>query len=94
MSKSTAPWTAEQIENINRYQHSGVFHEFTCGSGNRTDEKHLDGNGTLVATEEGLHCPYCDYKQDWVHEFMANFTQDVLEMHPFYKMYPKSDVNK
>lgn len=91
--KSNAPWTPEQVENLNRYQKSGVFHEFTCGN-DRTDVNHLDGNGTLIATTEGWHCPYCDYKQVSAHEFMLNFTQEALEKHPFHTMYKKSDESK
>jgi hypothetical protein len=34
-------------------------------------DKHLDGEGVLVATPECWVCPYCDYTQDWAHEFMA-----------------------
>jgi hypothetical protein len=62
-----APWTKEQIDKLNAHQQNGQFHPYTCGSGNRTDEKHLDGEGVLVATENGWVCPYCDYKQDWAH---------------------------
>ena len=65
-----APFTPEQVEALNHWQHSGKIHPFTCG-GNRTDELHLDGQGVLVATREGWVCPYCDYKQDWAHDFMA-----------------------
>lgn len=61
-----APWTKEQIDKLNAHQQNGRFHPYTCG-GNRTDEKHLDGEGVLVATENGWVCPYCDYKQDWAH---------------------------
>lgn len=68
-----APWTKEQVDALNRYQEKGMFHPFTCGSGNRTDEKHLDGEGILLATVNGWMCPYCDYKQDWAHEFMFKF---------------------
>jgi hypothetical protein len=66
-----SPFTDEQIEELNKYQHSGKFHPFTCG-GNRTDEKHLDGEGILVATKQGWICPYCDYTQDWAHDFMTD----------------------
>src|SRR5260221_67572 len=65
------PWKQKQIDALNAYQMSGMFHPFTCGSGNRTDEKHLDGQGILEATADGWICPFCDYKQDWAHEFMA-----------------------
>lgn len=46
------------------------MHPFTCGSGNRTDSNHLDGQGKLVATESGWICPFCEYTQDWAHSFM------------------------
>lgn len=66
-----APFTPKQVEHLNAWQKAGRFHPFTCGSGNRTDKNHLDGEGVLVATEAGWHCPYCDYKQNWCHDFMA-----------------------
>lgn len=64
-------FTKDEVESLNAYQHSGVFHPFTCG-GNRTDEHHLDGEGLLVAAEDGWYCPFCDYKQSWAHESMKN----------------------
>ena len=64
--------TDEQIRSFNEYQRIQPFHPFTCGSGRRTDEYHLDGEGILVATENGLVCPYCDYRQDWCHPFMVD----------------------
>lgn len=63
-------FTPEEVSNLNEYQQAGVMHPFTCGSGNRTDEHHLDGEGMLVATEDGWICPYCPYTQSWAHEFM------------------------
>lgn len=54
---------AEQVKHLNAYQANELFHPLTCGSGNRKDERHLDGEGVLVATENGWHCPFCDYKQ-------------------------------
>jgi hypothetical protein len=65
-------FTDDEVESLNAYQHSGAFHPFTCGSGNRTDAHHLDGEGLLVATNDGWHCPYCDYTQDWAHQFMKD----------------------
>lgn len=58
-----APWTDEQVKNLNDYQNSGRFHPFTCGNC-RND---------LVALNEGWTCPTpdCGYTQDWAHEFMA-----------------------
>ena len=54
--------TKEEVDALNEYQKSGKFHPYTCG-GNRTDEKHLDGQGILIATEDGWVCPYCEYRQ-------------------------------
>jgi hypothetical protein len=70
MSQLVAPFTPEQVEALNRFQKGRWMHPFTCGSGNRTDANHLDGEGVLVATENGWICPYCDYTQDWAHDFM------------------------
>ena len=41
------------------------MHPFTCGSGRRTDEYHLDGEGILMPTPTGWTCPYCDYRQPY-----------------------------
>ena len=60
-----APFTAEQVESINAFQHAGIFHPFTCG----VDDCRHD----LVAEPDGMRCPKCDYRQDWVHDFMANW---------------------
>jgi hypothetical protein len=64
-------FTPDEVKSLNEYQQAGAFHPFTCG-GDRTDENHLDGEGLLVATEDGWICPYCDYKQGWAHDFMKN----------------------
>ena len=60
-----APFTEDQVESLNEYQKSGVFHEFTCGTENCRD--------SLVATSEGWTCPSCDYTQDWAHIWMGNW---------------------
>lgn len=64
-----APWTDDQVANLNRYQQAGVFHPYTCG---RRDE-HRDNPGLLVAERDGWHCPAddCNYRQTWAHPFMA-----------------------
>lgn len=67
MTKIKTLWTQEHVDKLNEYQKSGQFHPYTCGSGNRTDEHHLDGQGILVATLDGWKCPYCDYTQTWSH---------------------------
>lgn len=65
-------FTADEVESLNAYQKSHTFHPFTCG-GNRTNDKHLDGEGLLVATEDGWMCSYCGYAQFWAHDWMKNW---------------------
>jgi DNA-directed RNA polymerase subunit RPC12/RpoP len=60
-----APWTDEEVEKLNQQQQDPQRHPYTCGSGRRTDEFHLDGEGVLRATKDGWVCPYCSYRQDW-----------------------------
>jgi hypothetical protein len=52
-----APWTDEQVRNINAWQKSGKIHPFTCGVC-RAD---------LVATTQGWKCNTrnCNYAQTW-----------------------------
>lgn len=70
MSQITAPFTAEQVGRLNRWQFLSSMHPYTCG-GSRTDERHLDGEGVLMATPEGWKCPYCDYTQQFASERMV-----------------------
>jgi len=60
-----APWTAEQVDALNRFQHASVVHPFTCPG--------HDGGGdrTLVATRRGWICCHCGYTQTWAHRFMV-----------------------
>lgn len=72
----TKIFTPEQVIRLNDYQSSGMFHPFTCGSGERCDASHggdKGDGGILVATVRGWICPWCDYKQDWAHEFMKDW---------------------
>jgi hypothetical protein len=78
MATIKAPFSAEQIECLNRWQFAGSNHPFTCG-GQRTDEHHLDGEGVLMATAEGWKCPYCAYTQDWAPEQWASVPSPALE---------------
>jgi hypothetical protein len=72
--KVEAPWTPEQVAQLNAYQVSG-WHPFTCGAVEYCGAGVLS-NGlfapytTLVATEAGWVCPECDYTQDWAYEKM------------------------
>lgn len=65
------PWPPELVAALNAQQQSGMVNPYTCGSGRRTDARHLDGEGVLVATADGWACPYCDYRQDWCHGVVA-----------------------
>ncbi len=75
-----APFTPEQVANLNAYQAARRFHPFTCG-GDRKDADHVayqaqhprQDFGQLVATQQGWECPVpgCTYTQDWAHGFMA-----------------------
>lgn len=70
MDAKAAQWTQEQCDALNRYQHEGRFHPYTCGN-DRADtahreyaDKHGDPDwGLLVATPDGWRCPVCDYRQ-------------------------------
>lgn len=47
------------------------MHPFTCP--NRGDGNHRENSvdlGALVPTVRGWICQYCDYTQEWAHEFM------------------------
>lgn len=63
-------FTPDEVAALDAYQHAGVMHEFTCA--NRGDGDHRD-EGVLVPTVRGWICPYCDYTQDWAHDFMKTW---------------------
>lgn len=65
-------WTEEQVDNLNRYQKVGFFHEYTC----RDDH---DGARAMVATKHGLVCPSCGYRQTRVGTFQLEFTAEKEE---------------
>jgi len=58
-----APFRKDQIDSINAYQESGVFHPFTCAN---------DCQEILIAQESGMKCPSCGRVQTWVHDWMAS----------------------
>ncbi|MBI2595646.1 hypothetical protein HYW46_02830 [Candidatus Daviesbacteria bacterium] len=66
----TAPFTSEQVEALNFYQQSGVWHPFTCGY----PHKGLDFSPTLTAADDGWYCEIsgCNYTQNWAHSAMAD----------------------
>lgn len=64
-----APWTMEQVAGLQEWQNCGWVHPFTCGD--RADHPVVNGDkGVLIPTRTGWVCQFCDYKQDWAHEFM------------------------
>jgi hypothetical protein len=75
-----APFSKEEVENLNKWQQSEHKHPFTC-VWSRTKDKNKTkaecermngkGEGKLIATEEGWICPCGEYKQYWAHGFMA-----------------------
>lgn len=69
-----APFTTEQVENINKLQaHLGLM---TC-MGDKGCKRTID-NGTLKATEEFLICPCGKYKQYWIPQGFD--TKELLDM--------------
>ena len=74
-NKITAPFTDEQVDALNKYQQSGLFHPFTCCSPEKIKEctrASGESEGLLIATNEGWICPCGKYKQDWAHSFMTD----------------------
>lgn len=61
------------VDKLNSHQKRKDFHPFTCGK-NHTDSNHLDGEGVLVATENGWICPFCDYTQPF-----GDFEEKIVE---------------
>lgn len=72
MEKIKAPFTEEQVKNLNDYQELGCFHPFTCCSHDDCDRRKQPNEGRLRATTEGWVCPCGKWKQDWAHAFMAD----------------------
>jgi hypothetical protein len=64
--KIRAVWSDEQVQSLNDYQASGVFHPYTCGN--------PECRADLLATPNGWVCPTagCGYTQDWCLPFTAD----------------------
>jgi len=65
-----APFSDDQVASLNAYQASDSFHPFTCGS--------LECREVLQADSDGWSCAKCSYRQDWAHEFMADWSWKPL----------------
>jgi len=65
MALIDAPFTPEQVHNLNEFQRYAGLHPFTC---------HSSEHGSLIATCKGWICrnAECDYEQKWAHDFMAD----------------------
>lgn len=73
MIKAEAPWSPDQVVSFAKKQVDGQFHPYTCA--NRGDGKHRNvyGDlGALVPTVRGWICPFCDYTQNWAHQFSVD----------------------
>lgn len=68
--KVTTPFTSDQAESLNGYQHSLAGHPYTC------PRDHDDVQSVLVAQDNGWHCghPDCGYTQDWAFRYMADWS--------------------
>lgn len=65
MTLLQAPWTAAQVDALNRLQRHIMPHPYTCPG------HEGDGARDLVATRNGWICCHCDYKQDWAHPVLV-----------------------
>ena len=68
-----APFTPEQVEALNHFQHKGRFHPFTgdaASAGRKSRSECPDRECLLIATPEGWVCPCGSYTQNWAHSFM------------------------
>lgn len=63
---STAPWTAEQVAELIRWQSAGYVHEFTCSS--QTHQHSV----ALTPSVDGWICETCGYTQDWAYTYMVD----------------------
>lgn len=62
-----APFTPDQVTNLNRFQNRDDIHPFTC-PGERLE---CERDRRLIATEDGWICPCGEYQQLWAHEMMV-----------------------
>lgn len=73
MSQLTAPFSQDQRISINDFQHCNYWHPFTC------ENPHTGSDRTLIALDDGMHCPLCDYFQNWVYDWMADGSWRQIE---------------
>jgi len=69
-----APWTSEQVQSMRAYQASQYTSSLVCL---RLDH---EPGVPLVVNTEGLDCPLCNARREWVHQGIANGTWRVIEL--------------
>jgi hypothetical protein len=82
MEKINAPFTEEQVKNLNDYQDFGSFHLFTCCSPSDVPKcERVSGKseGSLIATKNGWVCPCGKYTQTWTWKFMTESQNNTNE---------------
>lgn len=68
-------FTPDEVVNLDAYQRQGHFHPFTCPNRDR-DHRVMGGDlGALIPTVRGWICPFCDFTQNWAHDFMTQQQQ-------------------
>lgn len=73
-----APFTDEQLKNINDWQNCGLAPPLKCGGSAYCQRKGKHPR-ILFPTQDGLVCSCCIYKQDWVPEMVANFDIELAK---------------
>lgn len=65
MNRYEAPWTQDEVHSIDEYQQDEDLHPLTCPD--------CAGNQALSAYLDGLKCKSCNYTQNWVYPWMADY---------------------
>lgn len=89
MNVTRVPWGPDQVDSLNAYQAEAPMHPFTCI--NRGDDGH-PFEGLLLATPSGWVCPDCDYRQDWAHAFMADWSWRAPTPHMMAQIFGAGKV--
>jgi hypothetical protein len=86
MDVLVTPWTQEEVDKLNAYQKSNLFHPYTCPVNHKGGEE----SRTLVATTKGWRCPTCKYTQMWAHTMTIEI--DLIEsLFQGVEVYPTLD---
>lgn len=64
LKRIDAPWTQQQVDDLNAAQGSGYLHPYTCPGDLDTCHLHRE----LIATVEGWVCGCDKYRQTWAFE--------------------------